>query len=146
VLGPSIAAAGRQWSWCAAQSLCLVVSLALDPMLIPWAQRTFGNGSLGVSLSIGIAEIAMLAFGLRILPRGVLDRGLSRTLGRSVAAALAAAAAGIALRGVPVVAVPVVTLVYFGVLHWFRELDSELLMLAPPWLSRPLHSWLGLTR
>ncbi len=113
VLGPPISAAGRQWRWCGAQSLCLVVSALLDPMLIPWAQRAYGNGSLGVSIAIGVAEIAMVTCGLLILPRGVLNRALGRTWLRCVAAAGATARRPAAAR-LPVVAIPATVVVYLG--------------------------------
>lgn len=138
VLGPSIAAAGRQWWWCGAQSLCLVVSALLDPILIPWAQQRFGNGSLGVSISVSIAEVAMVACGLLIVPRGVVNSALGRTLARCLFAAAASAATGWLLRELPFVALPATVVVYLGVLWLQRELDPDLLVLAPPWLARLL--------
>jgi len=135
VLGPSIAAAGRQWLWCGAQSLCLVISALLDPILIPWAQGHYGNGSLGVSISVGIAEIAMVCCGLLIVPAGVVTSGLGRTLARCILAALVSAAAGWWLRDLPLVALPVTVATYLGTLWLQRELDPDLLMLAPPWLA-----------
>ena len=143
VLGPAIAAAGRQWAWCAAQSLCLVVSVVLDPILIPWAQRTFGNGSLGVSLSVGVAEVAMVTLGLFILPAGVLTPALGRTAARCVMAAALAAAVGWMLYGLPVVAVAAMIVIYVGILRAFKELDAELLLLAPPWLGDMVRPWLA---
>jgi len=105
-------------------------------VLIPWAQRTYGNGSLGVSISIGIAEIAMVTLGLLIVPRGVVNRALGRTFVRCLVAAAVSAAMGLLLRDLPVVAVPVTVASYLAVLWLQRELDPELLMLAPPWLAR----------
>jgi O-antigen/teichoic acid export membrane protein len=138
VLGPSIAAAGRQWRWCAAQSLCLVVSVVLDPVLIPWAQTTYGNGGLGVAISIAIAEVAMVSSGLLILPRGILDRAVARTFARSVTAAVAMAVVGVVLMDEPALAIPAATATYVAVLWVGREIDSDLLMLLPPWLSSRL--------
>src|SRR5439155_3897191 len=80
VLSAGIASAGPQLRWAAAQSLCLLVSVALDPLLIPWFQANAGNGSLGVCVSVVVAETAMVLFGLRIVPRSGLDRSLLRTL------------------------------------------------------------------
>ncbi len=138
VVGPSITAAGRQWLWSGAQSLCLVVSGLLDPILIPWAQRAYGNGSLGVSASIGIAEVLMVTFGLLILPRGVLNRRLGLTFARCGVAAVATVAIALLLRDWPLVAVPMTVVTYFAALRVQRELDHELLMLAPPWLAKVL--------
>lgn len=138
VLGPSIAAAGRQWLWCGAQSLCLIVSVMLDPLLIPWTQATYGNGSLGVSMAVGIAEIAMVACGLLIVPRGVVSGALGRTLLRCLVAGLAAGSLGWLCRGLPLLALPTTVATYVGTLWLQRELDPELLVLAPPWLVKVL--------
>lgn len=138
VLGPAIAAAGRQWLWCGAQSLCLVVSVVLDPILIPWTQTTYGNGSVGVSMAVGVAEIAMVSCGLLIVPRGVVGSALGRTLLRCLVAAVAAGGLGWLSRGLPLVALPVTMVTYVGALWLQRELDPELLLLAPPWLVRVL--------
>jgi O-antigen/teichoic acid export membrane protein len=43
-LGICVLAAGRQRAWTIVQSSCIVVSLALDPIL-PWFQRRTGNGA-----------------------------------------------------------------------------------------------------
>ncbi len=145
ILGPAIAAAGRQWYWCAAQTLCLVVSVVLDPILIPWTQRVYGNGSLGVSLAVGTAEVAMVTLGLFILPRGVLTPALGRTVWRCLAAAAAAGTLGYLLYGLPLLAVPAMAVTYFAVLRLLRELDPELLMLAPPWLAGIVRPWLTRT-
>ena len=141
VIGPSMAAAGLQWWWCAAQSLCLLMSVVLDPLLIPWAQRTFGNGGLGVAISIAVAEIAMVSSGLLILPRGIVDRAVGRTCLRCLTAAAAMAVTGLLLRDVPILAIPACVVVYVAVLWLAREVDSDLLMLMPPMLSRRLR-WL----
>lgn len=138
VLGPSIAAAGRQWSWCAAQSLCLLVSVALDPVLIPWAQRTYGNGGLGVSISIAIAEVAMVTAGLWILPRGIVNRAVGRTCVRCLTAAAGMAAVGFVSRDAPFVAIPAAVATYVAILWMSREMDPDLLMLLPPWISNRL--------
>src|SRR5882762_8533670 len=71
VLGIAIAAAKRQLRYAVAQSLCVVVSLILDPILIPRFERLAGNGGVGVSTSVVVAEVAMVAAGLVLLPAGV---------------------------------------------------------------------------
>ncbi len=143
ILGPAIAAAGRQWRWCAAQSLCLVVSALLDPVLIPWAHRVYGNGSLGVGIAIGVAEVAMVAFGLLILPPGILNRALGRTVLRCVLAAAGAALVALPLLSLPVVAMVATVVVYIGLLRVQGELDADLLLLAPAWLGNAVRPWRG---
>jgi O-antigen/teichoic acid export membrane protein len=126
VLGTAIPAAGRQLALAGTQSLCLVVSLALDPVLIPHFQSRYGNGGLGVCIAVVVAEIAMVSAGICIMPRGALDRSLLRTLCRCAVAALTMAAAGLLLRSFPILAIPAAAAAYPGVLWLLRELDSDL--------------------
>jgi len=79
-LGTTLAAAGRQRAWAGAQFACVAVSAACDPLFIPWFQDRTGNGGLGVCVSTAGSEVLMVAAGLWLLPRGVLDRSLVRTL------------------------------------------------------------------
>jgi O-antigen/teichoic acid export membrane protein len=79
-LGTILAAAGRQRAWAGAQFACVAVSAACDPLLIPWFQDRTGNGGLGVCVSTAGSEVLMVAAGLWLLPRGVLDGSLGRTL------------------------------------------------------------------
>jgi O-antigen/teichoic acid export membrane protein len=127
ILGIGIAAAKRQMRYAVAQSFCLVVSLALDPILVPYFERTAGNGGLGVSSSVAIAEIMMVVAGGAILPRGVLDRSLLATAGRAFAAGLAMAAAGFFLRSMPAVAIPVSVAIYAAVIWALGGLDAEMI-------------------
>jgi len=127
VLGIAIAAAKRQLRYAVAQSLCVVVSLILDPVLIPRFERLAGNGGLGVSASVVVAEVAMVAAGLILLPAGVVDRTLGTTLARSLAAALGMAAVGFAFRALPFLALPLSVAAYAGVLWALGGLDAETL-------------------
>jgi O-antigen/teichoic acid export membrane protein len=129
VLGIAIAAAKRQLRYAVAQSLCVVVSLLLDPILIPRFERLAGNGGLGVSASVVIAEVAMVAAGVFLLPAGVVDRTLGTTLVRSLAAALGMGAVGFALRAFPFLALPLSVAAYACVLRALGGLDAETLEL-----------------
>ena len=73
VLGPSIAAAGRQWLWCAAQSLCLLVSVLLDPILIPWTQRATATAASASASPWASLKWRWSSLGLFILPAGVAE-------------------------------------------------------------------------
>lgn len=127
VLGIAIAAARRQLVYAVAQSFCLVVSLALDPILIPRFERVAGNGGLGVCTSVVVAEVAMVAAGIAILPRGAVDRSLLVAVGRGLAAAVAMAAVAFALRSLPAAAVPLSIAAYALVLRALGGLDREML-------------------
>src|SRR6185503_14980511 len=72
LLGTALMAAGKQLRWALIQCICLVASVGLNPFLIPWAQRAYGNGGLGVCACVGLAEIVMTVLGLRQLPLGLL--------------------------------------------------------------------------
>jgi len=138
VLGSAIVAAGRQFRYAFAQSFCLVVSLVLDPILVPYFERTLGNGSLGVSVSVVVAEVAMVAAGAAMLPSGVIDRSLLATVGRALAAALGMAAAGFALRALPYLAFPISIAAYAAVLWALGGLDPEILELLRDVFRRKL--------
>jgi hypothetical protein len=126
VVGAGILAAGRQLSWALAQCFCLLVSLALDPLLIPRFQARSGNGSLGVCVSVVVAEVAMVFAALRILPKGPLESSLLRTLLRCLCAALGMVAVGLLLRPLPLVAIPATVATYLAMLWLQGELDPEL--------------------
>ena len=80
-LGSILLAGGKQRAWSGVQALCIVFSLVLDPILIPWFQRETGNGGLGVCVAGVVSEIVMVAFGIWLAPRGIFDRALFRQLG-----------------------------------------------------------------
>jgi len=125
LLGIAIAAAKRQLRYAVAQSLCVVVSVILDPILIPRFERLAGNGGLGVSASVVAAEVAMVAAGLILLPAGVVDRTLGTTLVRSLAAALGMGAVGLALRPFPLAALPLSIAAYACILRALGGLDAQ---------------------
>jgi O-antigen/teichoic acid export membrane protein len=138
VLGSFLAAAGRQWKYALAQTFCLLVSAILDPLLIPWAQRRYGNGSIGVCISLVTAEVAMVSAGMLLLPRKTLNRSVGRTLVRCALAGVTAGAVGFSLQQYTFLALPGTVLVYVGVLWVQRELSSELLTLVPPGMLNAL--------
>jgi O-antigen/teichoic acid export membrane protein len=138
VLGISIVAAKREFRYAFAQSFCVVVSLVLDPLLIPRFERRFGNGGLGVSLSVVAAEVAMVAAGLAILPAGVVGRSLLGTTVRALAAALAMCAVGFVLGALPVLAVPLSVAAYAAVVWALGGVDAEIVDLVRDVLRRKL--------
>jgi hypothetical protein len=77
----------------------------------------------------------MVTCGLWILPRGVVDRAVGRTCVRCLTAATAMAVVGFVSRGAPIIAIPAAVATYVAILWFGREMDSDLLLLLPPWLS-----------
>jgi O-antigen/teichoic acid export membrane protein len=113
----AILAAGRQRPFAIVQSGCLVVSLVLDPLLIPWFERRYHNGGLGVCVAGAVSEIVVLVGGVVLLPRGAINRSLAVSVFKAVVAGAAMTGAGIALgRLTPYVAAPISLAVYFGCL------------------------------
>ena len=76
-------------------------------------------------------KIAMVSFGLSLLPAGPLDRSLGRTLIRCLAAAAGMAVVGFLLRPYPVFAIPATVLTYAGLLWVQGELDPDMLIIVP---------------
>jgi O-antigen/teichoic acid export membrane protein len=97
VLGTSLNAAGKQRRWSIVQLGCIVVSLVLDPWLVPWFQLHAGNGGLGVSIATVASETLMLIAGIVLLPRGIIDRASWRCVLQALVAGGAMAACALAL-------------------------------------------------
>jgi O-antigen/teichoic acid export membrane protein len=97
-LGIALIAAKRQKVWAAVQSICVVVSCLLDPLLIPWFQARYGNGGLGIAVASGISEVLMVAAAVWLTPKGVLDRSVAITILRALGAGLAMSVIAFALR------------------------------------------------
>jgi O-antigen/teichoic acid export membrane protein len=127
-LGISILAAGRQRAWTIVQFSCVVVSLALDPLLVPWFQRRMGNGGLGVSVAMVVSETIVLGFGIWLAPRGLFDRQFWRSLVPALASGTAMVVVARLLRSTnPFVAAPVAVTAYVGCLWMTGGLHEALI-------------------
>ena len=62
------------------QSCCVLVSLVLDPLLVPLFQRRMGNGGLGVAVASVVSEVIVLGCGIWLAPRGLFDRRFWQSL------------------------------------------------------------------
>jgi O-antigen/teichoic acid export membrane protein len=79
-ISSALMALGRQRTWTAVQCVCIILSAVLDPYLVPWFQTNHGNGGLGVCVASVISELAMVATGCALLPKGTLQAWLGRTV------------------------------------------------------------------
>jgi len=114
-LSVAILAAGKQRPFAIVQSLCIVVSLVLDPVLIPYFQRRYANGGLGVCVAGAVSEIAVLGAAYPLLPKGVLNLSLLKGIGKALGAGVVMVGVGLALGPItPYVAAPVALAAYFG--------------------------------
>jgi O-antigen/teichoic acid export membrane protein len=118
ILAVAITASGRSRAWAVCQFSCVVVSAVLDPLLVPYCQHRYGNGSLGVCASTVVSEVLIVVAGGALLPRGILDRRLARTLGLTVVAGLAMVAAARLLSGVTSFVAAPIAVVAYGVCLW----------------------------
>ena len=87
-ISSALMALGRQRIWSAVQFGCVIVSVLLDPLLIPWFQTHHGNGGLGVCVASVVSELLMVGAGIALLPRGTLQTSLGRTVAATGAAGL----------------------------------------------------------
>ena len=125
-LGSSLLAAGRQRAWAAAQFGCVVVSVVLDPLLVPWFQARTGNGGLGICAATLASEVLMVGAGLWLTPKGVIDGQLGRALLRAAAAGGVMFLVARALSGFnPYAAAPVATAAYFVALWAVGGIEQD---------------------
>ncbi len=125
-LGTTLVAAGKQRAWAIAQACCVLVSLVLNPLLIPYFQDNYGNGGLGVCIGQVTSEIFMVSIALALAPKGVLDRSVAVTVGKAVLAGGAMAVVAYFLRWLtPFVAAPISVVSYFVALWAVGGIDKE---------------------
>ena len=119
LLGASLLAAGRQRAWASVQLLCVVVSLVLNPFLIPYFQERYGNGGLGVCVAGIVSEVVMVGAGFWMMPKGMFGMRFVRQLGPLVLAGACMAGTALLLRWLtPFVAAPIAVAAYAAAL-WF---------------------------
>jgi polysaccharide transporter, PST family len=125
-LSAALVAAGRQRAWTIVQLTCVANSVVLDPILVPYFQEHYGNGGLGVALTVTISELLMLASAVFLLPRGMITRQVGRRLMQGAAAGLAMGAAGYALSPISdFVGAPVSVVVYVAALYALGAVTRE---------------------
>ena len=138
-LGISLLAGGRQRVWSIVQALCIVVSAGLDPLLIPYFQRTAGNGSLGVCIASILSELFMVSFGIVLAPKGIFGRALLRQIGLCMVAGFAMFLVSRGLGGMHwLVSAPAAGLAYFGALWLIGGIDKEQVATVRGLVSRKL--------
>jgi len=112
-LGISILASDRQRAWTLVQCICLVVSLVGNPFLIPYFQRTMGNGAMGTCLTLVLSEVLVVACGIALSSRSLFDRSFVKSFTLASLSGLAMTAVGLSLKPVSLfLAVPLSGLTY----------------------------------
>ena len=122
-IGTCVLSAGKQRAWSLVQSLCVGVSLLLDPVLIPWFERHYQNGGLGTCTAALLSELVVITLGLWLMPPGIFDARLRRTLLFGLLSGAAMALVAWLLRSLnPFLAAPVALLTYGTALFMTGEI------------------------
>jgi O-antigen/teichoic acid export membrane protein len=138
-LGTCILAARKQRAWSVVQSLCLVVSLVLDPLLIPWFQRRTGNGGIGLCVAAVVSEVFVIACGVVLAPRGIFDRRFARSVLLAVLSGGAMALVAHLMKSInPFLAAPFAVAAYVGALIATGGIEKTQLAAARALISRKL--------
>ncbi len=138
-IGVCVLASGKQRAWSIVQSLCIAVSVVLDPILVPWFERRYGNGGLGPCVASVFSEAIVVCLGIWLMPRGVFDAQLRRTLFFALLAGLAMAlVARLTHSFSPFVAAPVAVLAYGAVLFMTGEINRTQLAAIKGTVTRKL--------
>jgi O-antigen/teichoic acid export membrane protein len=125
-IGVCVIAGGKQRGWAVVQTICVLISLVLDPLLVPWAQARFGNGGLGVCGASVLSEMAVVGCGLWMLPRGAVDRHVFKSLFLSAISGVAMAGVAWLGRGFSAYAIaPAAVLAYVLALRLTGAIDKE---------------------
>jgi O-antigen/teichoic acid export membrane protein len=72
LLGRALLAANGARALATLKVASVVLSTALNVVLIPWFQANYGNGGMGIIIGFALSELIMLAGIVAILPRGIL--------------------------------------------------------------------------
>lgn len=138
-LGTCIVAIGKSRAWAVVQSLCVGVSVVLDPLLVPWFQRRYGNGGLGVCWAAVVSEIVVLVLGVWFVPRGVFGRRFWRTLILSSISGLGMVAVAYVLHSWNAfVVAPIAVLAYAVLLRVTGAIDKDQTAAARNFVMRKL--------
>ncbi|HVY25557.1 MAG TPA: oligosaccharide flippase family protein [Polyangiaceae bacterium] len=125
-LGTTVIAAGRQRAWAIAQASCVLVSFGLDPFLIPYFQKAYGNGGLGVCVGAVTSEVFMVTVALFLVPKGVVDHTVAKVAGKAALSGAVMVGVAYLLHTItPFVAAPIALAAYFGVLWLVGGIDPK---------------------
>lgn len=100
VLGGALIAARRQKPLANAKFGALAVAVVLDAVLIPFFQKRFGNGGIGVALSLTLSEFAMMLAIIKLSPKGLVGGKMMLQMIFAVGAATAGLLVSMALAKV----------------------------------------------
>jgi O-antigen/teichoic acid export membrane protein len=140
IMGMIVVAMDHQAQWVKLMAVSLLVGFALNFALILGFERWSNNGAIGAAVAALAAESFQLILAGRLMPAGVLGRGLYVQLSRALVAVTTMAA--VVLMGRDLLDLPEYALVFGGAASYGGVLlliggvqVSELTGLARQWLS-----------
>ena len=107
VFGMVALATGRQRFWNTIMILAIAISIPLDLLFVPWADRTYGNGAIGGAMSYFVTEGLLFALGLWKIAPFLVERVFMWRFVRVLLAGGLMFAASWPLRDLPLV-VPII--------------------------------------
>jgi len=113
--GNALTAMGRASAFSLVKVASIVVSTALDLVLIPWFQRSHGNGGIGAVVAFILSELVVFAGALFLMPRGSVGTGVLADMGRALASIAATALLFRALPPLPILAGIPVCIAFFTI-------------------------------
>lgn len=118
ILGTIAIAVDRQKAWAFSLLATVVLNVVLNVIFIPYFHSVHGNGAIGPALTTLVSEAVMVLIGVRLMPKGVVDRPmaiyfLKVGVSGGLMALIVLIAKYLGLETVPVVAIGVIT---YGIL------------------------------
>ena len=74
LFGTVALATGRQRMWNTVMFAGVLLTIPLDVLFVPWADRVYDNGALGGAITYIIAESLMFALGITLVTPYILER------------------------------------------------------------------------
>ncbi len=126
LLGTVAMATGRQRFWNTVMFAGVLMTVPLDLVLVPWADRTYDNGAIGGALAYVVTEVMMLTVGLWKIAPFLVDRHTMSRVARILLAGCLLVAAAWPTRGsVLVLPVSVGAVVFVVAVLALRVLSDE---------------------
>ena len=131
LIGMSLNSIDKHKAWAIVIAITALATIPLDLLLIPWAQKLYGNAGIGGALVFVITEIGMLLAGFWLLPNDLLKHANYKMLARTLLAGAGMAATTWLVRDffilIPIIVGAVTYISLIFLLKVIPEEDFELI-------------------